>query len=402
MTTRTRLLQAADLPQMLALGQEAFGQPPAGYTPPDPASYPMPGRHTWGTFDDDLLAAKVVRREYDSWFHGTPLATNGIAGVAVSVEHRGQGLLDDLMSVALEEGLRDRGEVLSTLFPTAPGIYRRYGFELIASYDTVELATSRLLAVKPPEVTTTRRARADDAGAVRRVYETWASAQNGPLTRTGASFPADADELIGSFTGVTLALEGDAVVGYASWNRGSGYGATSTLEVLDLIALTGDATRALWRTVASFAPVTGRVHLLTSGLDPARLALPFGGWQVVESDPYMLRVHDVAGALTGLRLTAPGSVVHDLAFEVRGDLLETMNGHWTLSVDDGVSACVPGADASADGPRFAPRGLALRYAGAASCADLRMAGLLSGGSPASDRVWDTLFGGRQLHIRDYF
>ncbi|MCW2832497.1 MAG: Acetyltransferase [Nocardioides sp.] len=398
MTTGPRPLLADDIPQLLALGQEAFGAFPAGYTLPGPADYPAPGRHTWGTFDGDRLVAKVVRREYDSWFHGTQVPTNGIAGVAVSAEHRGAGLLDDLMAAVLDEGKRERGEAISTLFATAPGIYRRYGFELVTSYDTVEITTSRLAAVKPPESTTTRRATADDFGAVRRVYKTWASAQNGPLTRAGASFPADADEFIGSFTGVTLALAGDDVVGYASWNRGSGYGDTSTFEVADLVTLTGDATRALWRMIATFASVTGRVHLSTSGRDSARLALPFAGWQVVESEPYMLRIHDVPGAFTGLRLASPGVAVDGLAFGVEGDLLDTMNGHWSLSVDGGVSTCAAGP---VGGPTFAPRGLSLLYAGAASCADLRMAGLLSGVQDR-DRVWDSLFGGRQVHVRDYF
>ena len=79
-----RPLVADDLPQVLALNKEAFGDFPAGWTPPDPADHPPPGRHSWGTFDGGVLVAKVVRREYDSWFHGRQVPTNGIAGVAVS------------------------------------------------------------------------------------------------------------------------------------------------------------------------------------------------------------------------------------------------------------------------------------------------------------------------------
>ena len=37
-----------------------------------------------------------------------------------------------------------------------------------------------------------------------------------------------------------------------------------------------------------------------------------------------------------------------------------------------------------------------------STANLRWAGLLTGGRPEQDTVWDTLFGGRQFHIRDYY
>lgn len=398
MTTPPRLLLASDVPQILTLGQEAFGDFPAGYTVPTPEDPPLPGRHAWGSFDGDTLVAKVVRRQFDSWFHGTQVPTNGIAGVAVSAEHRGAGLLDDVMAAALEQGLREGGEVISTLFPTAPGIYRRYGYELISSYDTVEIATSRLLAVKPAESTTVRRARPEDVDDVRHVHAVWAAGHNGPLTRTGVSFAADAETYLSSHTGVTLAIEDGVVVGYASWNRGSGYDANATLEVADLIALTAGAARALWRMIGSFATVTGKVRLTTSGRDATRLVLPFDGWHVVDSHPYMLRVHDVAGALSGRQLGRPDASARDLAFEVRGDLLGTMDGPWSLAIEDGESTCVAGPGG---GPTFAPRGLALVYAGAASCADLRMAGLLTG-SADDDRAWDSLFAGRQLHIRNYF
>lgn len=384
-----RLLEAGDLPQIIALSKEAFGEMPADWTPPDPADYPFPGRHTWGTFDGERLVARVMGREYHSWFHGRQVPTNGIASVAVSAEYRGAGLLDDLMAAVLEEGLRERGEVISTLFPTAPGIYRRYGYELVSSYDTVEIPTPRLASLPKPESTTIRRAVAADFDDIRRTYATWAEAQNGPLTRTGASFPADADSFIGAFTGVTVAESEGKVVGYASWNRGAGYDMTAKLEIADFVALTRDATLALWRVFASFATVTGHVRLSTSGRDSARLVVPFHDWPVVHSLPYMLRVHDVSAAFAGRTPT------RQIDFSVAGDLLGTTNGDWSLTTDGEVVAGSPG------GPTFAPRGLALFYAGAASCADLRMAGLLSGPLD-QDTSLDTLFDGRQLHIRDHF
>ena len=88
--------------------------------------------------------------------------------------------------------------MLSTLFPSAPGIYRPFGYELVGSYDVVEVPVGELATVRPPASTiTTRRATAADFDAVRDVYDTWAAAQNGPLTRRGASFPATADEFVG-------------------------------------------------------------------------------------------------------------------------------------------------------------------------------------------------------------
>ena len=205
---------------------------------------------------------------------------------------------------------------------------------------------------------TLRRATAADVDDVRRVYATWAATHNGPLTRTGPSFPADAGELIASFTAVTLAVVTDAVdgfaagevVGFASWHRGTGYDDSATITVDDLVSLHAGATRSLWAMLGSHASVTGRVRLSTSGDDPVRLALPFAEWRVTKQVPYMLRVHDVAGALTGLRL---GPLDTRVELAVEGDLLGTSNGRWLLTTADGVSTCVPTAP---DGPT-APAGL---------------------------------------------
>lgn len=392
----TRLLTADDLDASIRLAEEAFGTFPAGTPLPTAADFPPPGRHTWGTFEDGRLVARVMGREYHSWFHGRAVPTCGIAGVAVVAEHRGEGLLTDLMRATLDEA-RDRGEVVSTLFPTAPGIYRPFGYELVGSYDAVEVPTGELAAVRRPAGTVTRRATAADFDTVRDLYDRWASGQNGPLTRRGVSFPTSAEEFVAAFTGVTLAVdEAGEVVGYCSWDRGTGYDASATIEVADLIAMTADGYRALWRVLGSYSTVTGQVRVHTSGDDLARLVLPGASWQVTGRHPYMLRVHDVAGALTGIA-AAPAT---ELTLTVTGDPLGTADGHHRLRVVEGRTVCEP-AQAGAASPVLDVRGLALAYAGAQSTPNLRMAGLLTG--PADhDATIDALLGGRQVHIRDYF
>ncbi|MEJ7832873.1 MAG: hypothetical protein WKF79_08175, partial [Nocardioides sp.] len=46
-----------------------------------------------------------------------------------------------LFEAVLDEAA-GRGEVISTLFPTANGIYRSFCYELIGSYDTVAIASA--------------------------------------------------------------------------------------------------------------------------------------------------------------------------------------------------------------------------------------------------------------------
>ncbi len=282
----------------------------------------------------------MVTREYHSWFGGSAVPTGGIAGVAVAAERRGEKLLDELFRVALDDGLRERGEVVSTLFATAPGIYRKFGYELFASYDEVEVPSSALAGVRAGDRVRTRRATPADFDAVREVYDAWAAAQNGPLTRRGPSFPTDAEGFIDAFTGVTLAVD-DAgeVVGFASWERGRGFGDSSTLEVSDLLALSADAYRALWRVLGSFGSVVGQVRVCTSGDDVARLSLPSPHWNVVARSPYMLRVHDVPGAFAARDWPVDGEV----SFTVAGDHVGTTNGSWHLVIEQGKATCTPTA-----------------------------------------------------------
>ncbi|MBB6628598.1 GNAT family N-acetyltransferase [Nocardioides sp. KIGAM211] len=393
----TRHLTVEDFEQSLKLGGEAFGVMPAGATPPTPAGSVAPGRHTWGTFEGDRLLARVVGREFHSWFGGARVATCGVAGVTVVAEHRGDGLLAPLLRELLVEAAGS-GEVVSTLFPTAPGIYRGLGYEVVGAKDTVEIRTADLERVRRPERTTVRRATTADFDAVRHVYDTWAAAQNGPLTRSGPSFAADAEEFVDSFTGVTLAEEDGKVVGFASWDRGQGYDATSTIEVSDLLGLTADATRALWRVLGSFGAVTGHVHLETSGDDVARLVLPTAGWRLVESRSYMLRVLDVAGAFTARAF----GIDADVTFAVAGDPLGMLDGDYRLvtAPAGGPTRCER-VDAPDGVPTFTPQGLALAYAGAQGCGSLRLAGHLTG-PDHHDATLDALLGGRRVHIRDYF
>ena len=396
MPLTTRPLTRDDFDQSMGLIREAFGDLPPGTTPQSPDDPPRPGYHAYGTFDDDHLVARLATRGYHSWFGGSAVPSGGIAGVVVTAERRGTKLLDELFRVALDDGLRERGEAVSTMFCTAPGIYRKFGYEVISSYDTVEVPAAALARIGAPAGVRTRRATPADFDAVCRVYDTWAAAQNGPLTRRGPAFPADAKAFIDAFTGVTLAVD-DAgeVIGFASWNRGQETGDSATLEVVDLLALRGDAYGALWHVLGSFGSVVGQVRLCTSGHDVARLSLPSAHWKAVEREPYMLRVHDVPGAFAGRDWPVDG----DVAFSVVGDHIGTTNGAWHLVIERGKATCVPAA--AVDGPVLTPGGLALAWAGAQTCANLRMAGHLSGGME-NDEALDRVLAPRPIHIRDSF
>lgn len=394
MTWTVRRLVDADAEASRQLGFEAFGMPPS--PPSEPATIRQPGRNPYGAFVDDQLVAKITDREYDSCFGGATLSTAGIASVAVAMEFRGRGVLTPMFATTLRAA-KERGAVLSTLFPTAPRIYRRFGYEVIADFLTVQVPTQALAAVAPAPGVTTRRAAAADFDAIREIYDGWAIEQNGPLTRQGVSFTADGPGFLSSFTGVSVAEDDSGICGYVSWKRGVGYGDEASIAVSDLLARTPEAYRALLAAIGSFATVTTTTRIDTSGTDLARLFLPGRHWSIVGSTPYMLKILAVVPALEGRHY--PRRLTADLAFALSDDLLTENNGGYRLRVEDGRASCDRVDTAER---RFTPAGLALLYAGAQSCANLRAAGALHGGDRENDLDWDALFGGRQQHIRDYF
>ena len=82
-----------------------------------------------------------------------------------------------------------------------------------------------------------------------------------------------------------------------------------------------------------------------------------------------------------------------------------MDGDYRLEIADGKSDCdrLSAGDAKGAGnlPVLSPQGLALLYAGSQSCANLRLAGHLTG-STAHDTTLDALLGSGQVHVRDFF
>lgn len=404
-TLSIRRLGSNDKDESLRLSTEAFGERPAPAPAPalEPATaeaWPPDGVIGLGTFDGDRLVAKLNGRPYDSWFHGARVPTFGIAGVTVSAEHRGEGLLTPLMSQILDEA-REQGAAISTLFPTAPGIYRRFGYELIATLTTVSVPTAALQQVRRADGIRTRRASEGDFDAVRACYDRWGMDRNGPLTRDGVMFPADAAEWLGNFTAVTLAVDEDDVVqGFASWRRGQGYGPDATIAAEDLIWTSGAARDALLATLGSFSAVTGTTRIESSGTAELDLALPVSVTNVVERAHYMLRVLDVPAAFGAIR---PGAeVTGSTTFSVTGDDVGTTNGDYRLEVSGRAVMCTPTASGEPTAVTFTARGLALTWSGALSLRRVAADGLAAVGDDTAYTVWEALGLTRPLHIRDYF
>lgn len=393
------------------LSAEAFGRAP------HPNPQPMPGATYFGAFVDGALAAKTTSRDYHSHFHGTTVPTCGIGSVTVAAEHRGSGLVSRLLPHALELARRN-GAVVSGLFPTAVGIYRGFGYEPVSDLGERTFATADLATTTPPrptapvdgaDTTAVRRATVADVPAIRECYDRWGTAHNGPLTRRGASFPADDTELLAAGTSIFVVDGTDrtggagGLDGYCLWRRGDGFGPDAAVSVLDLIALTPAAETALWRTMGSFAMVAGRTTVRSSGPDASRWVRRSGQPEEGRPLPYQLAILDVPAALAVLPTPAVADTEFDLV--VRGrHALASVPGRYRIRIGSpGVRAeRVGDADAAGpDAPELTPGGLAAWWASAAGLTELRLAGLASGPSE-QDAVLDALVPRRPVRILDHY
>lgn len=388
-----RHLTSDDADASLRMSREAFGVPMG-----DRAAFTLgPGTHRWGLFDGATLAAKTVAREYTSMIGGRPVSTAGIAGVAVAPEYRGTGLARRLMADTMTRA-RDSGAVISTLFRTAPGLYRSLGYEQVAELVIGELPGSALAGLRVPPTVGLRRAATVDAPAIRAVYAQVAAEGSCLLTRTGPCFTATDADLLASFDGISLAVgAGGSVDGYLSWHRGEGTGAGATLSAGDLLAVNRDALTALLALAGSFGAVTPMVRLRTSGSDPIHWVIPGAGWSVCDVRQYLLRVVDLPGAVA--QRGWPRGLSGTVELTVDDPVCPWNSGRHRLVLAGGDGRLEAGSGA---GVTLAVAGLSLLIAGGVTCAELQRAGMIGGGSAADHWLLDAAMAGPRPAILDYF
>lgn len=379
-TPQLRPATAADADALADLSQEAFGYPRQ-----EPRSPVREGRSTWVAEVGGRVVASATCHRYASWWWGRALPTAGIAGVKVAPEHRGQGLVARLVRTLTDEA-RGWGAVVSTLYATAPGAYRSLGYEVVTTHDDETEVPLAALAGITPGRATLRRATPADLPVIVDTYEAWAREHNGPLTRRGPLFPGGE----AAFTGgqYTLAQRDGQVTGVMRWARSGEYDQPgNTLEVHDLVAVDDDAAASLLASAASHSSALRRVVVSTSGLDALHLLVPGWEWTVRRSYPYSLTVLDPAAALTSRAYPAWARTRSTLAV---GDAV------WSVSFADGRATVQP-LEGEEPAVRFTPRGFAAVWSGSQFLGAVRQAGLADG----EDDLWQ-LFGGGQVHVRDYF
>ncbi|MGH3759866.1 GNAT family N-acetyltransferase [Actinophytocola sp.] len=350
---------------------------------PDELWSHWPGWHGLVAEDGDQPVGCLKVREYAQFFGGNAVPMGGVAGVAVDPHARGHGVATALLDAALPV-MRERGQVISALYPSVPPLYRARGWEQAGNYERVTLAPELFaLLEKPASRLRLKRAGADDLPALRDAYLEFASTVDGMLDRSTAAFQLD--RLL-EVDVVEIASGPDGSVrGYLTADRPEG----DKLITYDLVALDGETALGLLANLARWTGIMREISLRI--VDPAwwQLLMTLPVLHDVTNHPWMLRVVDLPAAVAARGWPAAAQLApFAVDVEVADEHAPWQAGRHRLVVDGGKVTCEPGGTGAV---RLAARALGPWYAGSADSAMLRRAGLLEG-DPADAHLLDLLTG----------
>lgn len=266
---------------------------------------------------------------------GGRLAMSGVAWVSVTATHRRQGINRRLLSM-LDEQAADRGEPVLGLTASEGGIYERFGYGA-ATWRRSVVIDRRRVELAP-------RFRPEPGGVViveprssldrfRAAYERYRRRQPGEISRSRGLFewylpePDDTRLLVG-------ASHDD---GFAIWTIDQNWGEgdpAHRMQVLDLIAVTPEAHRALWHTVLS-TDLVGEIRTRTAVApdDP----LPF-----FLTDPRAVRTEALADHLW-LKVIDPVTAFATRSYRADDTLVIKVAHDSTVGSDHHVTGGMPEA-----------------------------------------------------------
>ncbi|MEU0696034.1 GNAT family N-acetyltransferase [Streptomyces niveus] len=403
MAIDVRVITESDFPAWLRALNTGFLRSPAvsEENVADRRSY-MDTRRMRGAFDEGRCVAtyRTFPQELTA-VGGARLPSSAISNVTVSATHRRRGLLSRMITADLAEA-RERGDVVSTLIAAEYPIYGRYGFGPAAwitdwSIDVpragldprasgqpddggrVDLADGSDVTKLGPELH--ERLRSLRHGVITR-NERWWRVLTGTATSHGAPWTEPFHAVYRSASGEVeglLTYKADEVWGDAKQPL-------NTATVLDAIAVTTAAERALWRYVCSIDWITTvrTGYRAPDDLLPLFLPDPRAARIVTQADFLWVRILDTVRALEARTYAASGTLVLNIH-----DRASLASGRYRLDTTPTTTTCTPttqSPDLTLD-----VRELGALYLGDESAVRLAALGTVTEEKPGAASRTDALF-----------
>ncbi len=280
------------------------------------------------------------------WLNGRSVSMGGLAAVVVRPEARGQGVARGLLFAALD-WMRARDIAVSTLHPASTRVYRGGGWEIAGTQETVRVNGRSVAALRPspgaPGAPVVRLGRGDWPAA-RACYARTAARHHGFVDRS-ESFWALREPVEDGSSWFTYGVRDErGLEGYVRYEQVPVSGWGYRLVVDDFVAETGAVAMSLWRFLGAHAMQVQHIEVPHACTDPLLLFLDEQDLSVRNTNRWMFRIVDLAGAIGGRGY--PGVGNGSVSVQIRDPWPGGSTGIWTITVEDGAGRAVRAASAS--------------------------------------------------------
>ncbi|HEX6255585.1 MAG TPA: GNAT family N-acetyltransferase [Euzebyales bacterium] len=388
-----RPLRPEDAEQAFQLRVHAFSSSTRGDY--DAAEVYAPDEHRLVAVDGGRVVGHLAVWPVHQSFGGRAVPMAAVSAFTIAHDQRGRGIGSQMLTVALER-MADAGLAISTLYPSTPVPYHRWGWEFAGEHVRRRVATRALLDVPAPAVPVELRPYAPaDLDALVELNDRRAQREPGALIggdrwlRRALQADPDEPELAvvavrdGQVAGLLLAVKESADDGI--------YG----LHVLRLFGADRDVERALLRCAGHHHAVAATSVLRSRTADPLLFELS----SLTHLDPacehFMTRVIDAPAAMTA-RGWAPVSATIEL--DISDERRSANHGRFVLEVADRFAVLTPGGSGRV---ALDVRALASLYTGFTTASALAAAGRVSG-DPPTVAAMDDAFAAPAPCMRDTY
>lgn len=399
MSVHVRTAREDDREPLHRIGMQAFASRPAVFDPDaDRARTPL-GRRLVADVDG-ALAGKLSVWELGQWFGERRVPMGGVAGVAVLPEFRGRGVASKLLAAAISE-MRDRGDLISSLFPMNHTLYRRAGWQSAGRYPVHDIPARALQDLPPPSrPVDIRPATIADVPQLREVHEAMSRREQGNLwfgpefavQRLGPRADGASDAyvtMIGGDISGFIAIEKKEPRDDAEFY---------SLDVECMAAADRDTDLALWRLVSAYHPLARSVRFV---VPPERTLLHFLGEREMRPAStnfvWMTRLIDAASAISARGYSAQTEA--EVHVEIIDELAPWNAGKFVLRTDGDKASLEPGGMGNTE---IGIGELSSMYTGWCSPYHLAEWGGLRGASKRDLAALARIFSGPTPYMRDFF
>lgn len=245
----------------------------------------------FGWFNGDTLVSQISIYPCRVNIHGKVFEMGGLTGVGTYPEYSNRGLMKSLIIRALER-MRERGQLLSFLFPYSIPYYREKGWEIISDHITFKLKDSQIPTYSG--ITGYVERESIDHVDVIDIYNKFALTNHGAMLRGELEWEEywrwdDEEE---RFAAIYYSAEGEPLGFMFYWVS------EDVFHIKEMVYLNQEARKGLWNFVGAHDSMIDNIGGETFKSEPLSFLIDDGHIEEQIEPYFMGRIVDVESFLT--------------------------------------------------------------------------------------------------------